>query len=221
MAFRRKGYKRRGRRYGRSRRPRRRTARKSFSDANIHRFTRTSCFFGAAGKLASTYFGPPTTAGSGQEYNLYFSLNQVNNYGNFTGLFDQYRIRKIKLDYIPVLATQSIAQVSSSIETGTIITAFDPDNVLALGQAPYDYTMVKEHAMTRRFTVSCAPRPAIASYKGAFTAYASPRNTLWMDCQYPDVQYYGIRHWFPELTGSSVTGYRVTCKFWLEFKYTV
>lgn len=223
MAFRRRAFKRRRKTFRRSRRPRRRVTRRSYSDFNVHRFTRTSCLYGAGGVIGSGLIGPATTVPNptAQELNIRFRLTDVNNKANFTNLFDQFRIRKVKVDFIPVLATQSIAQVASSIPIGTVITAIDYDNINALGNAPYDYPGVKEHQCIRRFTRTLRPRPAVSAFQGTFAAYASEKNTLWMDTQYTNVEYYGLRVWFPEATGANVVGYRVLCKYWLDFRYTI
>lgn len=165
----------------------------------VHHFRRTF----KASNIAST------TTGVLGGYS--FSLDQLPNYTEFTNLFDQYRINKIVVKFIP-------NHNSSDVSVGTQVisnfnTVIDPTDATAptSGAELYEYQNWRLtrgiSAHTRVFTPASLDVVATAT-----TASANPTWKQWLATSSPDVKHYGLKYyaepsnangdtyWFPYIT---------------------
>jgi len=152
------------------------------------------------GNIASSFAGP--VFGSN-----YFSLDGVTNYSEFSSLFDQFRIKKIRLHISPL----SNAPYPSLVAPSPLYIAPDFDNATL----PASVTEVIEKSGVRILSpkdstvFEFTPRIAVAAYQGALTAFAN--QTSWVDCSYHATQFYGIKYALP------VSGSASQLSFWHSY----
>jgi len=164
----------------------------------------------------SGYGGPATLLTSSAAVDTFagslFTVGSLDNFTSLGSVYDQY-----KIDLIEVMITPQLTEVTSTaLSVGNYITAIDVDD----GAAPTTVAQMNSYADTldtqgtvchyHRFI----PQFAVASYQGAFTAYAA--ETGWIDCSYPNVQHYGIK--IAALVSPLVQNFTITYKLWVSFR---
>lgn len=125
-----------------------------------------------------------------------WTLSGIPGYTEFTNLFDQYRIRKIVMKFVPRFNSFSFADyTSTSTEVPSWVSAIDLDDSTPPTDADelMQYATVKYHVWNRPFTRVIYPRTATAMYSGAFTSYGSTPSKQWIDCASTGVKYYGLK----------------------------
>lgn len=141
----------------------------------------------------------------------YFQLNDLPQVTTFTGLYDQYKIDKIRISFIPcqqivAIPTSTTAAgvtVSSEVKTGNNSfgiygTVIDYDDASVTS---YTLQTFSEFATWRMNQVSSQkwhtrtfrPHIAVGAYaSGVFTGFTNKSNQ-WLDCASPTIQHYGIK----------------------------
>lgn len=142
------------------------------------------------------------TTGIGGAYS--FKLNDIPAYGEFTALFDQYKITKIdvffKLHTNPFLWTAtngSNVNNGAAISFPTIFLCNDHDD----DSGTPTLAELKERQKTRRFVLrpnsilKWTVRPSILNqlYRTATTTGYSPQWNKYIDCSAADVPHYGMK----------------------------
>jgi hypothetical protein len=124
-------------------------------------------------------------------YATAITLNSFDNYSEYTGLFDQYRIDDVEV-WIDA-ASPGLASTAST-NVGQLFTAVDLDD----NTAPSSIVQVesKPGACVTTGMVGhyhrWKPHMAVAVYSGTFTSFANaPSN--WIDSASPGVAHYGIK----------------------------
>lgn len=166
-----------------------------------------------------------STSGNITEAGIQFQLNQVNDYTNFTGLFDRYRITRVKLYFYATGADQNVqvaGSTSTAVSVPLVYLSQDYDNIGGLGQPGYDYPGMLIRKADRSFTYSFSPRLV---QQGLITQAGSGGRTAmgrpWVDCGTTDAAYLGLRVFMEtqSVTGSFKLSVRV--KYWLQFAGTI
>lgn len=151
-----------------------------------------------------------------------FFLSQLPNYTEFTNLYDQYKISRIKVKFIYSANSQDVTTAANITALPNLLTVVDNNDSTALTSAG-DYCQYKDFRI-RRMDKPCSvyfkPQFAVAAYSGAFTSYAS--KTGWIDCASYNVKHYGLKFGVDPMfygDGSSVTG-RVQCilTYYMKFR---
>lgn len=136
----------------------------------------------------------------------YFALSSFPNVAAYTGLFDQYRIVRAEMWFMP----SANIGTSAIPETGSYCTAVDVDDVTA--PATFNALIGKPNAnisgMFAGHYHSFVPAIATAAYSGAFTSYASTEGS-WLDCSSPSIQYYGVKTFSTVCLASVVVRLRI------------
>jgi len=193
---------------------------RAFISANqIYRFVQTVDL----GQLIIYGTGGADNAGA-----IKFQLNQLTQASSFTSLFDQYRFKKVVIDFIP-LNDQSMIYASSTSgseiampQMGYLTTAIDYDDAgtPTLQSDLLQYQTCKVNSITTRFSRTIYPRMAVAAYgSSVFTSFmnAGPQ---WIDAASTTVEHYGLK-WYLNNGTSTVAAfpmYKVVCKYYLEFR---
>jgi len=157
------------------------------------------------------YANPSTTVDTSGSITA--SLNLLNDYTEFTALFDSYRILRLDVDFIPV----------SSVTPGApLFTVIDYDDATILGSlgAFLEYGDVLAHSQSgRKHSRTLAPRAALSAYNGTFTSFAHSMYKQWFDCASPGVQFYGLKYIIPALASNSPTlgAYMINVRYTLQF----
>lgn len=142
---------------------------------------------------------PPITVGSGAaglsvQLAYQFQLSDIGNASTFTGLFDQFRLRKVVLTFRPAY-TQAV--VNATLTTATTynisVIDYDDDNTLTDGQM-LQYGNAQIHTNTEKFTRVIYPKVANAVYAGGlFSGFGNASPNQWIDCNTPATSYYGFK----------------------------
>lgn len=145
-----------------------------------------------------------------------FQLDDLPNYTEFTNLFDQYRIRGIKLD---LFFNQSPADANNPVGSGLFYHYIDLDDATA----PATEAEVCQRGYLKKIRpfghhkIFIRPRTAKAIWQGAFTAYGQNNNNQWIDCTYPAVEYYGWKYLWTQTTVANLRC-MVSTTYYLEFR---
>lgn len=201
------------------RRPRRvMRARRAINKTNVHHFVRwsseetpiqVSCNFGSSGV---------------SPLGLNFRLNDVVNPTEFTTLYDQYKIKGVKIyfDYSPDVAGQG--------GSGNSLIAYYPKLWM---KRDYDdsgtptLTQMTESNQTRclrfnanRTTLSTFLRPSCLQelYQSSVSTAFSPLWRQWIDCGNPSVPHYGLKLLAQGLPSTNLGAISVRVKYYLAFK---
>jgi len=148
----------------------------------------------------------------------YFFLGQVPGSSDFTNLFDQYRIRKVVLQFKANQQSFTSSTGSSAVTNipTRIVTAIDYDDSVAptsLNELR-EYNTAQVNTMVESFTREIRPAVSIMAYEGV-------GSTGWISTNDPGVPHYGIK-WAVPSAVASTNGYQlaVEATYHLEFRIT-
>lgn len=219
-------------------------ARFNLHTKDMHSFKRVcpfsnSAFLGVTGTLSkSTDALLMTMASIGTSiqygaFGLKFGLADVVNSTEFTLLFDQYRITGVKVKMFPFYTeTTTGAAVSATSAQTTILvhSIIDLDDASTPTATDAGISEIRQYASYRchnlsqgkgYFARSIRPRMATPVYAaGAFSAYAQAPMKIWVDCQNPDAEYYGLKCIFEANNSGANTVLYVKCEttYYLQLK---
>lgn len=154
-----------------------------------------------------------------------FQLDQFSGYADYSATFDAYRLRKVRLDFIPHCNTHNLAVVAptttNSIRPICTVLDFDDSNVPSSIVELEQYQTFKEHDPLSTFSIVLKPRPQLALYAGGVTLGYSPSSpNTWIDAANDDVVHYGVK-WGTRPNGASQTTFQtwsVQVTGWFEFR---
>jgi len=198
-------YRRRRRRRfsGRRRRIRRRTARRRYRRRG---YTNKTYYYKRQQRQA---IQRTVAAATATFASIAFSLDQMPNYTEFTQLYDQYKIRKVKVEWVNQRSvntdsyTFSIVDPTTGIVTGgtstrifpeiwTVIDRDDTAPPTTLGEM-LEYQSLRVTKGATRHKRILRPKFAVPVFRGALSADGYMPRSGWIDCSYPDVPHYGIK----------------------------
>jgi len=153
-----------------------------------------------------------------------FKLSDFPSYTEFTGLYDQFRIVHVDVQFLHL--TNAVALTNSAnailLTCPRFITVLDYDN--ASSPANLDELRQYSNAVTvnadTSFYRSFTPATLVTEYIGVTSGY-SPAYGKWHDCTYATTPHYGLKYALDStnITGqSSVFGYNVEVTLHLEFR---
>lgn len=163
------------------------------------------------------------TVGSQFPFAMSFSASQVQGIGEFTGLYDQYRIRGVKLTIIPLSDT---AQTNTA---GFLPTMFIHPDYDDASLASYTYVGARERQgvkcvrLVKPFSMFIRPKAVLdISSGGATGAAAAIVRPGWIDCNDTASAHYGIKAFMKNVDlraqPGCITAFRIETKYYLEFK---
>lgn len=156
---------------------------------------------------------------SGPLYGAYnFQLSSLPNYTEFTNLFDKYRIKWVKVTFMPKFSEVDMSNFATykAAPLATVIDLDDSSNPTATT----DLMQYDSYKVTRGNEVhvrSFKPRLAQAAYTGTFTGYTQAPADVWVDCGSPTVQYYGLKFYLDSTPTAGSQQYDVFVKMWIDF----
>jgi len=160
--------------------------------------------------------------------NLYFSLGfelqDLDQVASFQGLFDQYRIDKVEVNFVPrdnSINTMNVATPNATIPQ--LMIAMDFDDLAA----PTSMAYIRQYDNVQSVSYGDGAMKAIIepSYTpsvytgGAFSGYIVQRSD-WLDAGSANVPHYGLKGVITSLTGSSTQTcfWNIHCKYFLSFR---
>lgn len=159
-----------------------------------------------------------------------FQLSDVPSYTEFTSLFDSYRIKGVKYQFVPVFNEASVqpttfATPSDRYGLPMINYVIDQDGPLL---APTSENQLLEYATCKRMILDKQksiyirnPRVEIAVGTGVTATAAEGKAGQWIDCSAPNVEHYGLKYWIPEENLSKSVAIRVYITYYLQFKRVI
>lgn len=148
-----------------------------------------------------------------------FTLGQLPDVSNFTGLYDEYRINKVVIKFLPkfnnTLQGTGIANYMNQVHT-----AIDYDDSLSLptAQAINEITQYQSHKITpgaRVVTRVIVPKVELTS-SGAGQA---PKSRQWLDCDNTSVLHNGLKVVIPPAdNASSLICYDTQITVYMSFR---
>lgn len=142
------------------------------------------------------------TTSSGFHYGATaFALNTLPNFAEFTSLFDQYRIKKVQMNF--VWRSSGMSQIETGIHNlagmpimYSVIDNDDatvPTNIQEIQQYQNHRTTYFS-SVKRVKRLSLAPRTLNTIYRtGATSAYALGKRNQWLDMSATDIPHYGLK----------------------------
>lgn len=158
-----------------------------------------------------------------------FSLNQVAKYQEITDLFDNYRLKKVRLTLTySANAAFSPAGYGGGQTVPIMHHTYDPDDdaTPATRSDVLQNSYTKTSRLDRVITIDIVPRAQSVINKGdgGVAGGLLARNT-WIDCDSPDVKHYGEKCWletFPFVNGNdSQFSLVVTPTYYIEARNVV
>lgn len=174
-------------------------------DKRVYKFVRTT----DTGDLTSTQLGDTSVAYS-------FQINNLPNSAEFLSLFDQYRIVKVQMRFIPY---QTVANPTAS--KSILVTVADYDDAVVLNslQEAYQYTSCRITNALGEHVWTIKPRISMAAYgSGIFSSYSN-QPAQWIDSGSNTVAHYGIKAYLTADSGSVRNSWKVVYKYWIECRH--
>lgn len=158
-----------------------------------------------------------------------FKLNQASAIGEITSLFDNYRIVKVKLNFMFSYDNSTGAGAAfgtPNLAAPVMHYCYDPDdNATPLSRVEVlQNGYCKTVRLTRQHTVTIVPRAQQPVVGGALGAGGVVPLGQWMDTASADIQFYGLKFWidqFPRGAADSQYCLSVTPTFYIEAKNVV
>lgn len=165
-------------------------------------------------KRTAVVYRSTTLVSNSQTYE--FRLGYLPSYTELTALFDQYRIVRVDMKFIP---SQTDAQVGATAPMkGYLVLVNDYDDATSYGDVTLalqcNNHRICELGKTIRHTVY--PRAAMAVYSGlTTTGYATSAKNQWFDMASPNTSFYGVKDWFQNESGVAM-GFMVTYTCYIQ-----
>lgn len=152
-----------------------------------------------------------------------FQLSDMPGYSQFTTMYDQYRINKIRVTCIPMCDNVTAGDSANGVQKGRI--CFKPDfddpdtpvNILEV----LNSTKSKCRSYPQTFHYTLVPTSLTVTYETDVTSGYAPKRRQWIDCNDP-VKYYGLKGFMEQfIVNQDVTKsmkYKVFARYWVTFK---
>jgi len=165
-----------------------------------------------------------------------FSLGLLPNVTELTFLFDQYRIAYVvwRLTCRPSVTSVVESAVNNSLGLPRLIIARDYDSTTAPASSSSGWDDLQQYSTAHRFdfgnreqrTFEMGVKPAVAVpiYRTSLSTFGyGPKWDQWLDCQYTDITYQGLRYVvnvpYTTSLSDSVT-FDVDATFYVEMRTT-
>jgi hypothetical protein len=200
-----------------------RTARRKKSHLQMtHRFVR----WGTTPDLVTF----SVLSGTGQMYGRSFSLNNVSQFSEFTGLFDQYKIESVEAQFSLINNPDAVNNPNATSATSSniyprlwTVVDHDTDNIASI-DAIKQYPKVRCRVLepNKILKVKFSPKSQIQLYNGVSGTGYGINKDGWIDLTNTTVEHYGLLGAIDGmgLVPAAMNSYlvRVEYKFWLAFK---
>jgi hypothetical protein len=169
--------------------------------------------------LLQTVYGANVLVGNAvtpQFFAYPVALNSFANFASYAALFDSFRITVAEFRF-----SQAHPGLAAQYPRLAYFPDFDDGTPPASEAAVYSHPKVKYHVFTptnTEFAVSIKPKVALATYQGgAFSGYSQPNGAVWLDCNNPGIQHFGLKGAIDNFTDSTID-IQVSIKIWVEFR---
>ncbi len=180
-----------------------------FERGTLHHFKRTTF----QNNLSTTLDG------SGNSYQAHaWALGDLTNSSSFTRLWDSYKIRKVKMEFLPV-ANQSpyTSPTSGYVPKICIVADYNDETAPTSIEAMLQRAGSKLKTFSRNQSKIVAPAIAGEAFVSQLTQGYTEKKGAWLPTADPDVKQYGIKVAFTGLP-SQVINYHLRTTYWFSMK---
>lgn len=145
-----------------------------------------------------------------------FAINDLPSYTEFTNLWDEFKICRITLHFVPRYMTNSIGSVAAyRVPMFAYIVDKNDANVPTSLDELLQYPACKVTNGLKTLRISFVPRVSTYLYTGGASGYAS--KVSYVDCNYPATLHYGFKYYFEN---TATGGANVICSYniWASYK---
>jgi len=168
-----------------------------------------------------SYLGTITSTATGDSLSiLKFNLDDIPGYADLAAVFDQYKIDKVDLRFVPNQTNQGMV-ASAALYRSRLYTAFDPNDatVPSTLNELIQYQNCSQTPYLEEYKRTVYPRLAVNSSDEEGTVTLNPANS-WCQTSQKDVDWYGLK------IGASANGnsaptvqsWLILAKFYFSFK---
>ncbi len=147
---------------------------------------------------------------------MQFRLNALPDYTEFTTLFDQYRIDKVKVQFMPRGNSSEVGTNNNNCKIFTVLD-YDDDTAPASIDAVCEYDNLRTGTYDKDHTRSLVPKFSDAIYQSAVATAYGPK-TGWLDCSYPAVPHYGLKYVLQATAAASNVIIDIKYTYYVSFK---
>lgn len=183
--------------YRRRYRPRRRLTRRPrrYSNRRIRRWKQPSSRIALkTHHFKRTFVASAITGATSDVLGAYaFSFNTLPNYTEYTALFDQYRVNKIVVKFVPDHDTSDVNNTASSLSQFHTILDFNDSSAPASLASMFEYDTWKMTRGGRTHVRKWTPSILVGANDSTIAA-SLPKFKQWISCDQPDLYLYGLKY---------------------------
>lgn len=147
-----------------------------------------------------------------------FQLNDLVDVASYIGVWDQYRIRKIKV-FVDI-TQQGLPTTSPSMAHFVTVCDTNDDVTPTSFNQLMNYHDSFVHPKGSTSVRTIRPKPSSYLRAGTSEPAGMPSNMQWIDVRYPDVKYVSLKYGWSQATTTSVFTASVFYQYFVEFKST-
>lgn len=171
----------------------------------------------------------PSTINTTTQSSIIFRLSDIANDAEYTAIFDQYKLVKVVVKFIPLSAL--VSSNALAIDNGTttdyfqasqrglgfICSAYDLNDAnTATTAALREYRCYKQTEAGHPHIRTIYPKAAAVVYDGATAAYSESRG--WVSTSYPDTQHYALKYNIVGTDGHTSPLWRIESVYYVRFR---
>lgn len=177
------------------------TKRKMVYSRKLSKYSKPSKYFVHTSKI--DYDAVVVNGGSYQNGVLSFTLDQSKDYTNFRNTFDEYKILKVKVQW---LIENKDYQAGVNAVAGQIYSAIDySDDSLPSLSDIQAYKSCKMTQAPRSHYRAFVPKPQQPVYNGALSTAYAPMQPQWIPTTYERVPHYALKYYFNGGVGTGIS----------------
>lgn len=168
-------------------------------------------------------------ASAEEKHGFDFALDDTINYSTWSSIFDQYRINKVVVKFVPVqtsVVTRPFDDTTNPGESVSEVPRFavclDRDDSVTptdMGQLLKRQGVIVRNA-TQPVTMSWVPNRLIQIYNGVTTGYKVDSDTrAFLDCAQPGIPHYGVKCVLEATSPANAYQYRMETSYYVSFKH--
>lgn len=160
-----------------------------------------------------------STTGAEGLYAFNIKLSDLSEVSSFTSVFDQYRIRMMRVEILPAVQLSTTASASPPYSYLYVVTDYDDSTALATASLALNYQNVKILGPGQGHKRTIAPHVNAYTAEDPNTAQpAESRRTPWLDCAQTAIAHYGIKCAVLQQTSTNIASWRIWIHYLVDFR---
>jgi hypothetical protein len=160
-----------------------------------------------------------STTGAEGLYAFNIKLGDLSEVSSFTSVFDQYRIRSMRVEILPAVQLSTTASASPPYSYLYVVSDFDDSIALATASLALNYQNVKIVAPGQGHFRTITPH--VNGYAAEDPNTAQPANSIsapWLDCAQTAIAHYGIKCSVLQQTSTNIASWRIWIHYLVDFR---